>query len=919
MTPPYWRVASIGGLALGLAAWVMVAGLNVNVSALTGEQEEVDLAIDPTAATHFVAGSNDAASGLPHVRVFESTNGGGTWSSALLPVKAPYTYASDPAVTFDRAGNAYFAYVAFNDWYQMALFVTKLPAGASAWNSAVAVPSVSSDKELIAVDTSPTSPCVDNVYVAWDNNETTGQTLRLSRSTNGGTTFLPPPKVNDTGTTVIGASPAAGPDGTVYVAWADYGAHQLRVDKSTDCGATFGADVTVHTWTANTGSDLSFMPASAPKRGVGVFPYLAVDGSSGTHRGRVYLAYNDVGASGTGIDVFMRSSDDQGATWTSPVRVNDDPASEDNDHILPRIAIDNSDGSVHVIFYDTRNDPTHRKTDVYYARSTDGQTFQTNEKVTSAQTDESGASATDMGYGEYAGLAVNQGHVQVLWTDNRGGDDEVYTAPVFNGLAIITGALPDAYVGVAYQSPLLGAGGTPPYTWAATGLPASLSLDPATGQVTGTATAADLGSLTLNVTLNDSAAASVSRTVTLAITYQPVAITTAALPVAQAGVAYSAQLDGAGGRPPYQWSIPSLPAWLTLDAATGALAGLPTAAEAGAYPLDVVLTDSAAWTASKDLPLYVTALPLAIATQQLADAEEGSAYSAQLTSTGGTVPFFWRWTPSAGFTPPLGLGLSSAGLMSGTPVEGTRGTYTLFVTLRDGSVPMPQTVDAELALRILPRLISAPGASRIVDPGLVTLDGSGSSDPLGGPVTFNWTAPIGVTLSDSTSAQPSTTLTRAADYSFVLTVSRPGWTTGASAAVVITVRNLAPSLDVTAPDQATLGSTVTLDATTTTDANGDPIAFSWGQISGPPAHLETLGGPINRFTAVESGDYVLQVAASDGQLGSVQSLAIHVDAPKKKPGCGCGAAGDKWPAALAGLSALLARRRRREAFRSPRA
>jgi putative Ig domain-containing protein len=53
-------------------------------------------------------------------------------------------------------------------------------------------------------------------------------------------------------------------------------------------------------------------------------------------------------------------------------------------------------------------------------------------------------------------------------------------------VAIATTSLPNADEGVAYSATLTGTGGTPPYTWLASGLPTGLSVDPSTGVISGT-------------------------------------------------------------------------------------------------------------------------------------------------------------------------------------------------------------------------------------------------------------------------------------------------------------------------------------------------------------------------------------------------------------------------------------------------
>src|SRR5439155_27358873 len=106
-----------------------------------------------------------------------------------------------------------------------------------------------------------------------------------------------------------------------------------------------------------------------------------------------------------------------------------------------------------------------------------------------------------------------------------------------------------------------GSGGYPAYTWTATGLPAGLSLDSATGMVSGTPT--QTGFFSVDVTLTDSQSNQVPpQTFPLTINAAP-AITTATLPNGQQGAAYSARpLSASGGTPSLTWSANGLPAGL---------------------------------------------------------------------------------------------------------------------------------------------------------------------------------------------------------------------------------------------------------------------------------------------------------------------------------------------------------------------
>ena len=82
-------------------------------------------------------------------------------------------------------------------------------------------------------------------------------------------------------------------------------------------------------------------------------------------------------------------------------------------------------------------------------------------------------------------------------------------------LSITTTGLPEGVVGQPYSANLAGAGGIPPYRWAATGLPAGLELDSATGVISGTPEAESTA--TVAVTLSDDQATTATVSLDLAV------------------------------------------------------------------------------------------------------------------------------------------------------------------------------------------------------------------------------------------------------------------------------------------------------------------------------------------------------------------------------------------------------------------
>jgi prepilin-type N-terminal cleavage/methylation domain-containing protein len=83
-----------------------------------------------------------------------------------------------------------------------------------------------------------------------------------------------------------------------------------------------------------------------------------------------------------------------------------------------------------------------------------------------------------------------------------------------------TSPLPSAGLNVAYSTTLTKSGGTGPYIWSATGLPAGLSIDAATGVISGTPTAA--GTPAASVTLTDAAGATANKALSITVNAAPV-------------------------------------------------------------------------------------------------------------------------------------------------------------------------------------------------------------------------------------------------------------------------------------------------------------------------------------------------------------------------------------------------------------
>jgi len=253
---------------------------------------------------------------------------------------------------------------------------------------------------------------------------------------------------------------------------------------------------------------------------------------------------------------------------------------------------------------------------------------------------------------------------------------------VISALAITTSSpLPDGTVGRPYSLILAVAGGTPPYAnWSLSGgaLPPGLSLNSATGVISGTPTTAGGYSFMLRVT--DGAGSSAEKLVTLPINAALTITSPAQLPAGAVGAAYSQTLTATGGSAPYTWSVTSgqPPAGLTLNGQTGALTGTPTAAGTSSFTVQVA--DSAGQKATQAVSLTISGGFSITSESPLPSGSVGVAYSYALAAAGGAPPYT-EWRVISGIVP-AGLTLdSSIGRIYGTPP--TAGTLSFTVQVRD--------------------------------------------------------------------------------------------------------------------------------------------------------------------------------------------------------------------------------------------
>lgn len=371
-----------------------------------------------------------------------------------------------------------------------------------------------------------------------------------------------------------------------------------------------------------------------------------------------------------------------------------------------------------------------------------------------------------------------------------------------------------------------------------------------------------------------------------------------AAPVAQTGPAQTVvrgsvvTLDGSGSRDDnndrltYTWQLISTPAGSTA-ALSDVASARPTftANVPGVYVASLVVSDGKLF--SLPTSVAVTAVEENAPPVANAGANQNVLVGAEVKIDGlaSTDPnrdeLQYKWTMVSA---PSGSAVDVApkNLVRTSFTPDVAGVYVVGLIVKDKELFSEMAVVTITAANgnAAPTAVAGPAQS-VLKGAVVNLDGSGSTDPNGDLLKYEWTlvsVPAGSTasLSDRTVAKPSFTANVSGVYVLSLVVSDAQLSSAPSLmSVTASAANVPPVANAGPEQTVRVGNLVTLNGSGSTDANGDVLSYQWTWTTNPGNVNLLLPLTANpSFTPTVAGIYVLTLTVDDRKGGTHTSRVL---------------------------------------------
>lgn len=470
--------------------------------------------------------------------------------------------------------------------------------------------------------------------------------------------------------------------------------------------------------------------------------------------------------------------------------------------------------------------------------------------------------------GELSGTAEAPGFYSfdVTMTDARGSVAErTVEVAVADNIAITAPEFALSMVGdeVNVISNPVRTGGTAPFNWELTSAPAWLSINNATGVLSGVPTSN--GDFNVTILATDSQGHSESTNASLEVSPE-IILTAPSVAETKTGelLIVNAQASATGGNGDFTWTMSGAPSWMSLNSSTGAIdgiAGTPDITE----DIAIKVTDARGLT--RNTSFNVTVFDdLTLAAPVFNTAEQGVPLSlSQAKATYGVQPYDWSLHGDI----PSWLTFSETnGSLAGIPTY--KGTYEMTIEVSDA---LGDSKSANFTLSVDPVItMTAPVFEPVAPGGKIEMASQPSAEGGYGKKTYSMTdAPNGLRI-DSSRGWISGTAPNSGSYNFqIVATDENGDSTSITANLTVAEELVAlePSFGITY-----IGNPLSVTENLSFVGGYEPVSWSLEQ---GPEWLQIGGDGVISGTPDASGVSLVEAKVTDW-LGSEATVEFYVEA-----------------------------------------